>query len=522
MGSSPPDQFSTAYEDLLQQFADHINEAQSSYGDANRNIREEIVRCVWFGSHFPADALHTDDGRRVEVLSPGWWNVEGGPDFIKAELLLEGEGRVVGDVEVHTFASGWYSHGHHKQPEYEDVVLHVVMWDGERDEVELHSGRTVPQLTLSRFTQEDIQELVNIVDLEQEESSPEERQVPGKYCGEALNDGRLDPGWLGSFLDAAGDYRILHKARRIRELFQNHSREQLLYENLAEALGYKSNRMPFLQLTRLLPLEMLRSVVPGDADDAEKARILEAVFYGAGGFLDDLNEGATDSETAEYVCSLRHMWERLRDELDVSRMSVDHWQFGATRPVNYPTRRMAALAVLYGSYLHRGLFQKLVHLILTVTPEGRRRLDTTLRDRLSEVFCGVEHPYWSWHYTFGGKKLAKSKSLVGRQRGTSIIIDVLLPLLVAHARTEEQAELARRLHNVWRHLPRRPENAVTGRMSRVMFGDEESAREVINSARRQQGLHQLYRDFCSSPEGCSQCLLYLAAQEQKPLEVVQV
>jgi len=54
----------------------------------------------------------------------------------------------------------------------------------------------------------------------------------------------------------------------------------------------------------------------------------------------------------------------------------------------------------------------------------------------------------------------------------------------------------------------------------VMFGGEADARKVVNSARRQQGLHQLYRDCCRSEAGCQYCVLYLARQAGKSLAVV--
>ena len=142
---------SDIYGRLLEQFATELGEKQPSYGRAGQSVREEIVRCVWFGSHFPPEGLTTDDGRRIEVLSPGWWNVEGGPDFVRAELLMEGAGRVVGDVEVHTVASSWHGHGHDRQPEYDGVALHVVMWDDcPGREIVRACGRPVPGFTSKR------------------------------------------------------------------------------------------------------------------------------------------------------------------------------------------------------------------------------------------------------------------------------------------------------------------------------------------------------------------------------------
>ena len=62
-----------------------------------------------------------------------------------------------------------------------------------------------------------------------------------------------------------------------------------------------------------------------------------------------------------------------------------------------------------------------------------------------------------------------------------------------------------------------PDNAVTRRMQQVIFEGPDAAGQVVNSARRQQGLHQLYRDFCGGPDGCDRCVLYLASRARKPL-----
>ena len=496
---------------LLEEFAGQVGEGQPAYGEARKNVREEIVRCLWFGGHFPPDTPLTDDGRRLEVLSPGWWNVEGGPDFIRAEFLLEGSGRLVGDVEVHTVSSAWYAHGHDKQPEYNDVVLHVVMWnDTEGTETRLQSGELVPQLTLSRFVGEELEELVEIVDMEEGATSGPPEAVPGRYCGQALAAGELSPQWLGRFLDCAGDYRALSKCDRFRRLQEKQPREQMLYESLAEALGYKNNRMSFLQLASLLPPGKLRTIVPADTRPGTRLCALDAALFGVGGFLEGGPPEGADKETRSYVAGLCKVWERFPAEVREGRMSRNHWTFAGTRPVNYPTRRIAALGCLYAEHLQSGLFGHLVRLVVATRAEARRRLDTALRDALTGVFLELYHPYWSPRYTLGGKKLAVPRSLVGAERATTFVVDVLIPLLLSHAHLEEDDELARRLHLLWNGLPRRAPNSVVRRMSQVMFGDPTDAARTVNSARRQQGLHQLYKDFCSGEGGCQRCVLFLA------------
>jgi len=516
--AAPGQDFSDLYSRLLQEFAAQIGESRATYGQPSRSVREEIVRCIWFGGHFPSDELSTDDGRRLEVVSPGWWNVEGGPDFVRAEFLLEGSGRVIGDVEVHTVASAWQAHGHHRQPEYNDVALHVVLWNDRQEPIRTSEGRPVPQLTLSRVIAEDLEELVEIIDTEGE-SAPARWPAPqGKYCGRAWRAGDIEPEWFGRLLDAAGDHRVLTRAAGFADLYQNHPREQILYERIAEALGYKNNRMPFMQLAGLLPLGALAGLVPESLSVPEKARLVGAALLVVGGFMEGCDEmEKPDERTRAYCNDMRRAWRELAAPPPAATLSPSHWHLSGTRPVNYPVRRVAGLAQLCARHLHEGLFAHFLRIANTARPGRGGRLDTAIRNALLEEFLSLADPYWSHHYTLGGKPLARPRALVGRERAMAILIDVLLPMLLAHAREEGSAELAGRLHALWRGLPRRPDNAITRRMECTIFGSPQAARKVVNSTRRQQGLHQLYRDCCRTESGCERCVAYLARRAGKSL-----
>jgi hypothetical protein len=507
--------FSRLYGELLDQFAGQVGEKEPPYGGtrgpASRSVREEIVRCVWFGGHFRREGLCTDDGRRIEILSPGWWNVEAGPDFRRAEFLIEGEGRLTGDVEIHTVASAWYAHGHHLQADYNDVALHVVMWnDREFATVAAESGRQIPQLTLSLAVDEDIEDLAEALDPEEESADEVWPPVEGKYCSQAYAAGEIDAAWLGRLLDVAGDYRILNRAREASELFEVQPRDQVLYSRIAEALGYKNNRLPFLQLAGLLPMDALRAAVPPEADAPEKSTILEAAFFTVGGLIECGDGADCDPETVAYCTSLHDAWVEYCGNLDAAGLARDQWSLSGARPVNYPTRRLAALAKLCSQHLHSGLFRHFLHLAHATQPEGRQRDDTALRAALMDAFRQLEHPYWSYRYTFSGRRLARSRALVGDERATSIVVDVLLPILLGHAQRDGDAVLQSRLCGLWRGLPRRQGNAVTRRMEQAIFPNKADAQRVVNCARRQQGLHQLYRDCCNAEEGCGRCVLYLA------------
>lgn len=512
--------FSDLYGRLVEEFGEGLREPARCYVGAQQNVREEIVRCLWFGNHFSPEEVATDDGRRIEVLSPGWWNVEGGPDFIRAELLVEGAGRVVGDVEVHTLASDWFAHGHERQATYDNVVLHVVMWnDVEGREIRLNCGRVAPQVTLAPLVESEISDLLEIVDLEGA-SSEGPPTIPGRYCGEALAGGEMSPEWLGRFLDCAGDHRVLAKSDAMARLEQKRAPEQVLYERVAEALGYKNNRMPFLQMAGLLPTGQLREMAPADGPVEQTHAAIEAAMFGVGGFLDAEQKPDADQGTLSYVAALRERWTAMPARLHDARMGREHWTLGGTRPVNYPARRIAALSGLYATHVGTGLLSHLLRAVASARPEGRRKLDRTVRDALMDVFVGVQHPYWSRRYSFGGKKLARPVALIGSERAQAIVVDVVLPLLLAHVRAEGDEELMRRIHMAWRGLPRRQPDSVVRRMAQVLFKDPAQGAYIVNSERRQQGLHQLHRDFCSADGGCASCLLYRVHQAGRKLEEV--
>ena len=94
------------------------------------SFAEKLLQKIWLRGDFDRSAAVTTDGQRVRIIHPGKWNLLGGPDFTGARLRLgEAAGRdLVGDVEVHLRAADWDAHGHARDPAYDGVVLHVVLF----------------------------------------------------------------------------------------------------------------------------------------------------------------------------------------------------------------------------------------------------------------------------------------------------------------------------------------------------------------------------------------------------------
>ena len=95
------------------------------------------------------------------------------------------------------------------------------------------------------------------------------------------------------------------KAARIRHKIDSRGRDEVLFQELATALGYKENKLPFTLITQRLPLKLLREA-PSD---------IESMLFGTAGFLHAADLDIYKKSTREYVRRLWDGWWPHRDEL---------------------------------------------------------------------------------------------------------------------------------------------------------------------------------------------------------------
>lgn len=95
--------------------------------------------------------LRLESGAPVRIVFPGVPAGGRGPDFQGAILEVDGD-LIRGDVELHLLASGWFAHGHHRDPAYRSVVLHAVAVNDSGAHHTLHHGRQIPLLVLPSGT----------------------------------------------------------------------------------------------------------------------------------------------------------------------------------------------------------------------------------------------------------------------------------------------------------------------------------------------------------------------------------
>lgn len=120
---------------------------------------ERFLHWVWGSLHFNTQNLRTACGKPVSIIEPGELNPTDGPDFKQARLQI-GKLQWVGDVEIHWSSSGWFHHGHHTDPNYNRVVLHVVYDQPGKTAVTRRDGTNPFTLHLQPYLPENLDHLL--------------------------------------------------------------------------------------------------------------------------------------------------------------------------------------------------------------------------------------------------------------------------------------------------------------------------------------------------------------------------
>src|SRR5215218_4823719 len=89
-------------------------------------MTEKLLHFLWQFQYFNRSNLRTTTGEPVTIVFPGQLNVHQGPDFLDAKIRL-GNTLLAGSVELHLKTSDWERHGHEKDANYNNVILHVVL-----------------------------------------------------------------------------------------------------------------------------------------------------------------------------------------------------------------------------------------------------------------------------------------------------------------------------------------------------------------------------------------------------------
>ena len=444
-------------------------------------IPEAVLQCIWYDHLFPEDGLVTADGRTLRVLSPGWWNHGAGPDFKGAQIEIAG--RICnGDVEIHHSHGAWKAHGHHLDPRYDNVLLHVVLESAPPLEpMVTSSGKAIPALLLANYVR-DVHELAEALSVE---SYPYE--VAGAHGACAALIPAQGTGPLDEFLLLAGDWRLLNKARAMRMRMDRSGPDQAVYEALLAACGYSHFKQHFQVIARSLPYDRARQLALQDP------MVLEAALLHLGGLLPDtLPEGTTAAPHFGRLRALR------RDHLEGLRRLPLEWRRVGVRPNNHPERRLAGAARLVARTAQHGLMD-------TLEDIWREDLKPVARRRRFEELFPKAMGFWASHCTWTGKRLTKPVAPLGGERIRSIIGNVFVPAALAVARQRRDRGKEERIHAFFAALPKESGNQIVKIMLPRLLAEHDTLKLDF---RRQQGILQMHQDWCEPNPSCHNCALY--------------
>ena len=232
-----------------------------------------------------------------------------------------------------------------------------------------------------------------------------------------------------------------------------------------EALGYKNNKTPFRQLAQRLSPEAL----------AGHRTNIAPLLFGLANFL------PADAARDAYVKRLWSSWWKLRPDFAERVLPAGAWRLSGTRPANHPHRRLGAAAALLKK--HPTLLEKITGAIETDGDPAK-------------LFLQVRDEYWSRHFTLGGKTQAKPVELIGAERAAQIVANVALPFVAAMADSDGDDRLAAKVRARYAALPAREVNGLLRLAAQQFFADNTDTRRYLVTERRQQGMMQLFLDFC--------------------------
>ncbi|MCS7082636.1 MAG: DUF2851 family protein [Bacteroidetes bacterium] len=423
---------------------------------------ERLLHALWLYGAFETHALRTVEGLPVRVVRLGRPNPDQGPDIEGAELFI-GEQRWAGALEFHWRSADWVRHGHHQDPRYNAVILHLI-WRADPCTGALYraDGSRLPELVLQPLAPASLRTLEH----------PDLERIP--YCKPEL--ARLRPEEARRILDTLQRARLLDKTARFRRdserlrTRQIASWDEALWRALAEALGYSANREPMRLLAERVPLERLRSL----PDRISR----EALLFGVAGWLPDPEQARLDA----YAQAVRAAWEHLADLPEPIPGTL--WRTARVRPANHPVPRIAQAAALAERLLEAPFAPRLQQAAQQGLPALRRLLQTPVS------------AYWQEHRTWGVRLRQPSRLGLGRERLDVLLVNAVLPALCALREEAQPLDWFARLLALYRSVPLRGYNRISRRFAHSPLSAQTEADA--------QALQHLFGRFCSEG-GCLHC-----------------
>ena len=342
-------------------------------------VVERLVAWIWERQAL-VGLLPGDDGAAYQVVFRGRPWGERGPDFQGAIVARQNGELLRGDVEVHVRASDWRRHRHGRDPAYNRMICHVVLWDDQARPTRRQDGVAVPTLELITRLEDPLAELEHRCRAEEGTRPPRSSCLPEEPVGAARasparrsptraspahpsparpSDRRPPPtpaspspaspaplSHLGDLRERSGVERFLGKSAQLEGDLACLPPVEVLYRGALRAMGYTANTAGFERLAAALPFDALRFAA--GADRAAQPLRVQAALLGAAGLLPSQRVIAVE---ADWPRDLEWAWADLNGAVAADPLPPTAWRWWRVRPENVPTRRAAGLSQVAAAWL---------------------------------------------------------------------------------------------------------------------------------------------------------------------------
>jgi hypothetical protein len=391
-------------------------------------------------------------GQPLEIIFPGQYNQNQGPDFSGAKIRI-GNTIWAGNIEIHTYSSDWNSHHHSDDANYNNIILHVV-WLHDIEIMDMNS-HVLPALELesrvSKILLNKYEELMNASSF-----IACEKQIP------SINELVLSK-WQERLVVERLERRSLLIFKFLNE--NNFHWEQTFWWLIARNFGITVNSDCFEKIARSIPLPIL-------AKHKNQIHQLEAILFGQASLLDQ-------KFIESYPKMLQKEYKFYRLKYGLQKIPLQLF-FLRMRPANFPSLRLAQLAMLISESNH--LFSKIKE--EDSVKQIIKMLDVTPND------------YWHYHYRFDEIGTFRMKNM-GKQMICNILINTIVPALYAygsHHKEEKYKEKALE----WLTQITAEKNAITKGFEKFQVRNR--------TAFASQALIELKTQYCD-PKRCLECAI---------------
>jgi len=355
-------------------------------------MNEKLLQYIWNFKIFRNFDFKDLEGNPVEILDFGKWNHNSGPDFLYGKIKTK-DLVLVGNIELHIKSSDWIFHHHSDNPEFQNIILHVVfLHDCEIQELQ---NSNTPTLELKNYIDKNLLSKYEMMVQENTfvpcEKIFDPEKIPVNFCENRLLE------------------KLNKKAEELEEklkAFKNNY-EAVLFHQLAYAFGLKVNAEIFKNLVESIDFSIIQKI-------RQNPTQLEALLFGKSGWLENPED--------DYMKTRKREYDFLKTKYGISDL-VFSPKFLRLRPPNFPTIRLSQLTNLY--YVQQNLFSKIIN--------------AKNSEELYPIFKDIKaDEYWNSRFNFGKISDTENIKFLTKDFVDLIIINAVLPLKYVYHRNHNE------------------------------------------------------------------------------------